>query len=74
LFLAVFGVWFEIVPGLMFSGAAFGFFALNLTEFQQKLKRLLPREDGKGMTRRHLIRIGFLSLGAILITLILGIH
>ena len=41
----------------MFSGAAFAFFAWDLTEFQQRLKRLPPRDDVDGMLRRHLIRI-----------------
>ena len=71
--LAAFGVWFKFIPGLMFSGAVFGFLAWNLTEFRQKLKTLYPREDARGMTRRHLIRIGFLAAGAVVITLILGI-
>lgn len=73
LFLAAFGVWFEFVPGWMFSGATFGMLAWNLAEFQQKIKLLPSREDKKGMTRRHLIRVGVLALGAILITLVLGI-
>lgn len=71
--LAVFGVWFKFTPGLMFSGAVFGFFAWSLTEFLQKIKFLPPREDAKGMTRRHLIRIGILTVGAVVITFILGI-
>jgi hypothetical protein len=71
--LAAFGVWFKFIPGLMFSGAVFGFLAWNLTEFQQTLRSLYPREDARGMTRRHLIRIGFLAAGAVVITLILGI-
>ena len=71
--LAAFGVWFKFIPGLMFSGAVFGFFAWNLTEFRQKLKTLYPREDAKGMTRRQLIRIGILAAGAIMISLVLGI-
>lgn len=71
--LAVFGVWFKFIPGVMFSGAVFGFFAWNLTEFRQKIKFLPPREDAKGMTRRHLIRISILAAGVIVITLALGI-
>lgn len=71
--LAAFGVWFKFIPGLMFSGAVFGFFAWDLTEFRQKLKLMYPREDAKGMTRRHLIRIGILAAVAVVITFILGI-
>ncbi|MEN9562314.1 MAG: hypothetical protein RIR73_558, partial [Chloroflexota bacterium] len=71
--LAAFGVWFKFIPGLMFSGAVFALFAWHLTEFRQKLKFLPPREDAKGMTRRHLIRIGILAAGAVMIALALGI-
>lgn len=71
--LAVFGVWFKFIPGWMFSGAVFGFFAWDLTEFRQKIKMLYPREDAKGITRRHLIRIGILAVCAVAIALILGI-
>lgn len=71
--LAAFGVWFKFSPGWMFSGAVFGLFAWNLTEFLQKLKLLYPREDAKGMTRRHLTRIGLLAAGAVAIALILGV-
>ncbi|MBI3168619.1 MAG: hypothetical protein HYZ22_09085 [Chloroflexi bacterium] len=73
LFLAVFGVWYEFVPGLMFNGAVFALFAWDLTEFRQKLKLLSPREDAKGMSRRHLVRVGFLAAGAVLIAFVLGI-
>ena len=71
--LAAFGVWYKFTPGWMFSGAVFGFLASNLSEFQQKLKFLYPREDARGMTRRHLIRIGLLAMGAVVIALILGL-
>lgn len=73
LLLAVIGVWFEFVPGLMFGGAVFGLFAWSLTEFQQKLRLLPAREDKKGMTRRHLIRIALLAAVAIGIAFVLGI-
>lgn len=73
LILAAYGVWYKFVPGLMFSGAVFGVLAWNLNEFQRKLRMLPQREDKAGMTRRHLIRIGLLSVGSILIALFLGI-
>jgi len=73
LILAAFGIWFEFTSGWMLGGAAFGVFAWNLTEFQQKIKLLPPREDVKGMTRRHLLRIGLLALGTILIAILLGL-
>lgn len=73
LLLAAYGVWFEFTPGWMFGGAVFGVFAWNLTEFQQKLGMLPAREDKAGMTRRHLLRIGLLALGTILIAMLLGL-
>ena len=71
--LAAYGVWFEFSLNWMFSGAAFAFFAWDLTEFQQRLKRLPPRDDVDGMLRRHLIRIGLLAGGALVLTLILSL-
>lgn len=73
LLLAAYGVWFEFQPAWMLSGAAFAVFAWNLTEFQRKLGMLPAREDKAGMTRRHLLRIGLLALGTILIAMWLGL-
>lgn len=69
--LAIFGLWFNLNLGWMFSGALFALFAWDLTEFRRKLKQLSPREDARGMERRHILRIGFLSAGGILIALLL---
>lgn len=69
--LAIFGLWFDLNLGWMFSGALFALFAWDLTEFRRKLKQLSPREDARGMERRHILRIGFLSAGGILIALLL---
>lgn len=69
--LAIFGLWFNLSLGWMFSGALFALFAWDLTEFRRKLKQLSPREDAKGIERRHVLRIGFLSAGGILIALLL---
>ncbi|MCL4275176.1 MAG: hypothetical protein KJZ77_15005 [Anaerolineales bacterium] len=69
--LAIFGLWFNLNLGWMFSGALFALFAWDLTEFRRKLKQLSPRDDARGMERRHILRIGFLSAGGILIALLL---
>ena len=74
LFLAGYGVWFKFVSGLMFSGAVFSVLAWNITEFQEKLRLLPQREDKQGMAKRHLIRLGTLSLGTVLIAFLLGIR
>lgn len=71
LLLAFIGIWFEFPPGWMFNGAAFAVFAWNLVEFQQKLKLLSPREDGRGMARRHLLRVGLLAFASIIVTFLL---
>ena len=74
LFLAAYGVWFKFAPGLMFSGLMFSVLSWSLTEFEYKLRMLSQREDKAGMTRRHIIRVGLLSVVAILIALLLGIR
>ena len=63
--LAIYGIWFEFSPGWIFNGMIFSLFAWDLTEFQKKIKLLSPREDVNGMTRRHLLRIGFLALSSV---------
>lgn len=70
--LAAFGIWFNFSLGWVLIGAVFAFFAWDLTEFDRKLKLLFPREDARGMTRRHLARVGFLAAGVVLMALILN--
>lgn len=70
--LSIIGLWLDLVVGWMFSGMVFTLFAWDLTEFQSKMRRLPLREDVKGMTRRHLLRIGLLTLGGFLLALALG--
>lgn len=70
--LSIIGLWLDLVVGWMFSGMVFTLFAWDLTEFQLKMRRLPLREDVKGMTRRHLLRIGLLTLGGFLLALALG--
>lgn len=72
LLLAAYGIWFEFHPSWMFNGASFAVFAWNLIDFQQKLKLLSPREDIKGMTRRHLLRVGLLAASGIFVIFVLG--
>ena len=70
--LAAFGIWFEFIPGWMFSGAAFAFFAWDLSEFQRGLWSLPRREDIPGRTRRHVIRVFMLALAGMLLAFLLG--
>jgi hypothetical protein len=69
--LAIFGLWLDLNLGWMFGGALFALFAWDLTEFRRKLKQLSPREDAKGIERRHLLRVGLMALGGILLSLFL---
>jgi hypothetical protein len=70
--LGIVSVWWNVTFGWVLSGAMFAVFAWDLTEFQEKLKQLPPREDARGMTRRHLLRIGLLAKGALLIQFLFG--
>lgn len=69
--LAVIGLWLGLRMDRMFAGAIFALAAWDLTEFRRKRKQLSPREDAKGMERRHVLRISLLSAGGILIALLL---
>src|SRR5688572_22840230 len=67
LFLSIFGLWFDLPLVWMFSGTIFALIAWDLNQFQYKLSLTPEREDKKGMTRRHVIRISFLALIGLLI-------
>lgn len=70
--LAVWGVWVNLTTGWMLSGVIFALFAYDLTEFQERIKTLPPREDIQGRTRRRLIRIAFLAVMGVLLALLFG--
>jgi hypothetical protein len=70
--IAIVSLWFNVTFGWMFSGALFALFAWDLTDFREKIKNLPPREDARGLTRRHLIRIGLLAVGGLLIAFVFG--
>lgn len=67
LFLSIFGLWFDLPLVWMFSGAIFALMAWDLNQFQYKLSLTAEREDKRGMTRRHLIRMSILALIGLLI-------
>lgn len=62
LLLAAVGVWLGLAIGWMVSGTLFALAAWDLTEFRLRLKQLPPREDAKGIERRHILRIGLLAV------------
>jgi hypothetical protein len=70
--IAIVSLWFNVTFGWMFSGALFALFAWDLTDFREKIKNLPPREDAQGLTRRHLLRIGLLAVGGLLIAFVFG--
>lgn len=71
LLLAIFGVWFNLIVGWMFSGAIFALFAWDLTKFRHALLFANARDDISGMTRRHIARISFLALAGMLVASLL---
>jgi hypothetical protein len=61
--LAIFGLLFDLNLGWMLGGAIFALVAWDLDEFRRKLRQLSPREDAKGIERRHLLRVSLLAAG-----------
>ncbi len=59
---SAFGLWFRFAPGWMFAGGIFTLIAWDLTRFRQRLIFLPAREDKRGVERRHIARLSYLSL------------
>jgi hypothetical protein len=59
---SAFGLWFRFAPGWMFSGGIFTLIAWDLTRFRQRLIFLPAREDKRGVERRYIARLSYLSL------------
>ncbi len=62
IFASAFGLWFRFAPGWMFAGGIFTLIAWDLTRFRQRLIFLPAREDKRGVERRHIARLSYLSL------------
>ncbi len=72
LFLAVLGIWYDLHPGWMFNGAAFGLIAYDMTEFRSNLRAMPVREDIPGRSRRRVLRLSIMTgLGLSLVSLFL---
>ncbi|HRQ24688.1 MAG TPA: hypothetical protein PLF42_14775 [Anaerolineales bacterium] len=69
--LSAVGVWLGLAIGWMVSGALFALLAWDLTEFRLRLQQLPPREDAKGIERRHLLRVTLLAAAGISIGFLL---
>jgi len=65
--LAGYGLWHELSPGWMITGALGGLFAWDLTEFMRRLRFAARTDDLRGLERRHLARLTIVALiGALL--------
>ena len=56
------GLWFELIPGWMFSGGIFALFAWDMTDFRRRMLSVAKDDNARDMERRHIARIGLLSL------------
>jgi len=63
---AIIGLWLSFPIGWMFASAIFAVFSWDMTELRTKLKFLMPRDDAKGIERRHIARVSFLAMGGLL--------
>ena len=62
LFGAAYGVWHELRTMWMLLGALGGLLAWDLADFAVRLSRASPRDDVRGLERRHLERAGIVAL------------
>jgi hypothetical protein len=60
--LAAFGLWIDLSPGWMISGALGGLLAWDLTEFMRRLRFAARTEDLRDLERRHLSRVAIVAL------------
>jgi hypothetical protein len=58
---AGFGLWFGLQPGWLFSSGIFALIAWDLTRFRYRLHFIPAKEDKRGVERRHIARLSFLS-------------
>ncbi len=67
LFFAIVGLWLNFPIGWMFASAIFALVAWDMTELRTKLHFLTPREDAKGIERRHVARVSLLAFSGLLL-------
>lgn len=60
--LAGYGLWNELSPAWMITGALGGLFAWDLTEFMRRLHFAARTDDLRGLQRRHLTRLVIVAL------------
>jgi hypothetical protein len=60
--LAGYGLWNELSPAWMLTGALGGLFAWDLTDFLRRLRFATKTDDRRGLQRRHLTRLLIVAL------------
>jgi hypothetical protein len=60
--LAAFGLWIDLSPGWMISGALGGLLAWDLTEFMRRLRFAARTDNLRDLERRHLARAAIVAL------------
>ena len=61
-FLASFGLWIQLSPGWMISGALGALLAWDLTDFMRRLRFAPLMDDLRGLEHRHLTRLTIVAL------------
>ena len=65
--LAGFGLWIELSPGWMISGALGGLLAWDLSDFMRRLQFVHITDDKGLLERRHLTRVTIVALAGLLL-------
>jgi hypothetical protein len=68
--LAGLGLWIELSPGWMISGALGGLLAWDLSDFMRRLRFVHFTDDKRGLERRHLTRVTIVALAGMLLATI----
>ena len=66
-FLAGFGLWIELSPGWMISGALGALLAWDLTDFMRRLRYAPLKDDLRALERRHLARLSIVTIAGVLL-------
>lgn len=65
--LAGFGLWIELSPGWMISGALGALLAWDLTDFMRRLRYAPLVDDLRALERRHLARLSIITIAGVLL-------
>lgn len=62
---SAFGLWFEFIPGWMFSSAIFALFAWDMADFCRRIRSMAVDDNRRGMERRHIARVSLLCVAGL---------